>query len=227
MPNTPEILPMLSRGKHRNPKRGACFMELAGFLAGERWSDHPSCTHPLLAELARQVNDRTSDAGRPLLAPLIPSVIGLTSKDPRWDHEIALLTATTALPLVPPERRASLAVGLLTCERLLSSDGAPVRILRPSSEEALRAYPIAAAWARSFAARSGLGGPVDHPGLAMVSFAVQAIHDTRRPDVDDLLRSLLTEAVQLCRDLADAQVDVPVLEPDAWMQVCSPARVAV
>ena len=46
---TPELVPVLSRGKHRNARRGACFMEMASFLAGERWSDHPSCTHPLLA----------------------------------------------------------------------------------------------------------------------------------------------------------------------------------
>ena len=61
----PDLLPVLSRGRHRNATKGACFMELASFLAGERWSDHPSCTHPLLAELARSVNDYTTDAARP------------------------------------------------------------------------------------------------------------------------------------------------------------------
>ena len=50
----PDGMPVLSRGKHRSPRRGACFMELASVLAGERWSDHPACTHPLLAQLARQ-----------------------------------------------------------------------------------------------------------------------------------------------------------------------------
>ena len=87
-PELPELLPTLSRGKHRSPRKGACFMELAGFLAGERWSDHPACTHPLLARLARGVNDVTSDDARPRLAPLIPSVIGLTSTDPLWDHTV-------------------------------------------------------------------------------------------------------------------------------------------
>ena len=53
----PELVPVLSRGKHRSPRHGACFMELASYLAGERWSDHPACTHPLLAALARDVND--------------------------------------------------------------------------------------------------------------------------------------------------------------------------
>src|SRR5690606_37591664 len=82
--DTYDMLPMLGRGKHRNPKKGACFMELASYLAGERWSDHPRCTHPLLAMLARAVNDLTVDPERPRLAPLIPSVIGLTSDDPHW-----------------------------------------------------------------------------------------------------------------------------------------------
>jgi hypothetical protein len=76
----PALLPMLSRGKHRRPRTGACFMEFASLLAGERWSDHPACTHPLLAAVARHVNDYTSDAGRPRLADLIPSVIGLTGE---------------------------------------------------------------------------------------------------------------------------------------------------
>ena len=43
----PDLVPILSRGKHRNPRKGACFMEMASYLAGERWSDHPRCTHPL------------------------------------------------------------------------------------------------------------------------------------------------------------------------------------
>jgi hypothetical protein len=37
----PDLFPILSPGKHRNPRSGACFMELASLLAGERWSDHP------------------------------------------------------------------------------------------------------------------------------------------------------------------------------------------
>src|SRR5262245_32928804 len=58
----PDLVPALTRGKHRNPRKGACFMELASYLAGERWSDHPRRPHPLLRYLARLVNDPTSDA---------------------------------------------------------------------------------------------------------------------------------------------------------------------
>jgi len=105
----PELMPVLSRGKHRNPRRGACFMEMASFLAGERWSDHPACTHPLLADLARLVNDSVTDRLRPRLIPLIPSVIGLTSDDLRMDAAIALRSAQTALPIAAAPRQHVLA----------------------------------------------------------------------------------------------------------------------
>ena len=88
-----DVMPILSPGRHRSPRRGACFMEFASYLAGERWSDHPACTHGTLAHLARLVNDRTSDAGRARLAPLIPTVIGLTSDDPLLDVVLAVRAA--------------------------------------------------------------------------------------------------------------------------------------
>src|SRR3954463_10897896 len=81
-PRIPDLVPTLGAGKHRTPRKGACFMEMASYLAGERWSDQPRCTHPLLAELAREVNDHVADDNRQRLVPLVPSVIGMTSDDP-------------------------------------------------------------------------------------------------------------------------------------------------
>jgi hypothetical protein len=119
-PDLPDMLPVLSRGKHRNPRKGACFMELASYLAGERWSDHPACTHPLLAAIARLVNDHTSDKGRRRLAELIPSVIELTGDDPHIDALITLRCATIALPIARAERQRVLTVSILVCERVLA-----------------------------------------------------------------------------------------------------------
>ena len=116
----PDLVPQLSRGKHRHPRKGACFMELASYLAGERWSDHPACTHPLLAAMARLVNDHTADAGRDRLGRLVPSVIGLTSDDARVDVELTLRAATTALPVVAAERQRVLAVSVLAAERMMA-----------------------------------------------------------------------------------------------------------
>ena len=123
-------MPMLSAGKHRSPRSGACFMEFASLLAGERWSDHPVCTHPLLAAVAQHVNDLTSDTGRPSLATLIPSVIGVTGDDLHIDARIALGLATMALPVVSAERQRVMAVSVFTCERILAGlDGRPVGAL--------------------------------------------------------------------------------------------------
>src|SRR5215208_1046202 len=145
------VLPILSRGKHRSPRKGACFMEFASLLAGERWSDHPACTHRLLAAVARHVNDYTSDAGRARLVELIPSVIGLTGQDLHIDAAIALGSARLALPVVAADRQGVMAVAVLSCERVLAElDGRPVRALAEQSRSALAQVPQAARWAEHF-----------------------------------------------------------------------------
>ncbi|GAA2724250.1 hypothetical protein [Cellulomonas aerilata] len=226
MPSTaPDVLPLLARGKHRSPRRGACFMELASYLAGERWSDHPACTHPVLARLARGVNDATSDDARPRLARYIPSVIGLTSADPRWDHEIAVVAACAALPVAAEERQRVLAVGLLACERLLAvADGRDPADLRPAARAALADVPLAARWAERFTREHGLGGSTRDPAPAVVDFAVQALALSAAPDTDARLATVLEQAVAVCRTLAGAQGDpVPDLDGSPWARICPPA----
>ena len=197
----PELLPRLSRGKHRNPRKGACFMEFASYLAGERWSDHPACTHPLLAALARHVNDRTSDANRQRLAELIPSVIGLTSDDPHLDALIALRCATTALPVVCAERQRVMAVAILTCDRVLAElDGRPSSTLEARSRQALGHAPEAARWARGFISDMGPSRKAFRRQAApcTVRCAVDAIAQGRSPEPEGLLRDLLAETIREC-----------------------------
>lgn len=194
----PELLPILSRGKHRNPRKGACFMELASVLAGERWSDHPRCTHPLLAELARLVNDCTSDAHRSQLAELVPLVIGLTSEDVRVDARIALGCARVALPVVSAERQQIMAVCILAANRVLANlDGRPVDTLDEQSQWALQQTPHAAQWAGRFICAAGLSakGFRRHTAPIAVRCAVQGIAQACAPDPDQLLRKLLTDAI--------------------------------
>ena len=69
----PDQLPLLQRGRHRRPEDGACVMEYVSVLAGAPFTDHPRCTHPALATLARLVNDWIDDDGaRSELARLAP-----------------------------------------------------------------------------------------------------------------------------------------------------------
>ena len=224
--SSPDLLPVLSRGKHRNPRRGACFMELASFLAGERWSDHPSCTHPLLAEVARNVNDRTSDADRPRLAPLIPSVVGLTTDDVRADARIALHCALVALPVAPQARQRSLAVAVQACLRQAEARGdADAGGLRERAEQLLADVPDAARWAAVFAARAGLDEDTSrqrfrrHSGPGIVNLATRAISEAAVPSQDRLLRTVLEGSISLCRALRPSVPAVPVdpqRQREAW-----------
>ncbi|MEV0133666.1 hypothetical protein AB0H83_35040 [Dactylosporangium sp. NPDC050688] len=198
----PDAVPMLSRGKHRHPGKGACFMELASFLAGGRWSDHPVCTHPLLAEVARLVNDNTSDAGRQQLAGLVPSVIGLVSADLRVDARIALRLATATLPVVAAERQCAMAVSVLACDHMLAVlDGRSPDTLEKRSQEALAQAPRATRWAGKFTR----GVPAASAAAFRrrvaphaVRSAVEGVAATCTPHRDRLLRALLVDAIEEC-----------------------------
>ena len=196
--SAPDVMPVLSRGKHRNPRKGACFMELVSFVAGEPWSDHPACTHPLLGSLARLVNDHTSDAARPRLAPLIPSVIGLTTDDPQLDVRIALRAATTALPVAPAERQRVLAVGVLVANRVLDDRAADG--MRELSREALASAPHATQWAQRFANRSASSAVAfrRHGAPTVVRGAVEGIAEACISNVDEMLHDLLAAAIEDC-----------------------------
>jgi hypothetical protein len=220
----PALLPLLSRGKHRSPRKGACFMEFASLLAGERFSDHPACTHPLLAAVARHVNDHTSDAGRSQLADLIPSVVGLTGDDPHIDAGIALRSARMALPVVAAERQRVMAVSVLACERVLAAlDGRPVGTLQEQSRSVLAQVPHAAQWADQFTS----GAPASakrfrrQAAPIIVRHAVAGMAQACVPDPDAMLRDLLVQAIEECmawvgRDPArDA-----VLDTDLWVTAC-------
>lgn len=224
MSNVPDVVPVLSRGKHRNPRRGACFMELASYLAGERWSDHPSCTHPLLGEVARNVNDRTSDEARPKLAPLIPEVIGMTPDDPAVDARIALHCALTALPVSPFDRQKALAVAVLTCTRLLDGLGALPYALSVQAQRALEATPHAAVWAERFATRAGASASVSrfrrHAAHDIVKLAARGVEQGTDAERDDVLRAMLTGAIGVCRELQPVPRAVPV-DDVRWREACA------
>ena len=215
----PELIPQLSPGKHRSPRKGACFMELASYLAGERWSDHPACTHPLVATLARLVNDHTSDAGRARLVELVPSVIGLISDDPHVDVDIALRSATTALPIASAERQRVLAVGVLAAERVLADlDGRPADRLEEPSRWALAQVPDAARWAQSFTQEMRITpkGFRRHAAPHIVRHAVFGVAQACIPDPDTALHDLLAGAIGDCAAWARREPDpVPAAQGDA------------
>jgi len=222
-PSVPELMPVLSRGKHRNPRKGACFMELASYLAGEPWSDHPRCTHPLLAALARDVNDHVHDSSRVWLAPLVPEVIGLTGDEPRLDAWIAREVALTALPIVCAEKQNVTAVALLMCERELARLENRVYTLSPEVRQALAATPRARRWAENFVVHDrGASDFRRRSAPAIVHSAVTGIAMACIPDVDRVLVDLLTRVIHSCHDWLDHQ-SMGVTD-DEWRAACRITR---
>jgi len=197
----PEFLPVLSVGRHRSPKRGACFMEYASHLAGERWSDHPNCTHPAVASLARAVNDCTSDAGRSRLVPLIPSVIGLHDRDEKVRLIVGIRASAAALPVASESRQRAIAVGLAHCEMLLGTVEGPLAdSLRSAIRGAFAQAPSAQRWATAF---------LDSVGTAktkldswtvdkLVALAVIGIAEACITDSDDRLYRMLAAVIDDC-----------------------------
>ncbi len=218
----PDAMPVLSPGSHRSPRKGGCFMELASYLAGERWSDHPPCTHPLLAALARDVNDHVQNAARQRLAPLIPDVIGLNGDDPRVYARIALHAGRTALPIVSAERQGVMAVSVLRCERVLDEmEGRALEYVSPQTLAVLSEVPDATRWAQKFS-QMGWGGARSfsrRSAPAIVHSAVVGIANACVEDSDSVLVDLLQGTIAQCREWFGTE-DPAVVPAEQWQAMC-------
>ena len=195
----PDGVPVLSRGKHRSPRRGACFMEFASFLAGERWSDHPCCTHPLLAQLARQVNDLIDDEDRQQLVPLIPLVVGRLGDDRTG---LTLPVAVAAAPIldVPEATQRVLAAGLLSAHQVCVQAGPDLAATGREARAALDLVPAAVAWVERLGAPARIAPRTFSSRCAptMIRCAVDGIVASDTADRDARLRALLETAITAC-----------------------------
>lgn len=186
-------------------------MEFASYLAGERWSDHPSCTHPLLAQLARGVNDHISDGGRRVLVPLIPSVVGLNGDNAVVDMGIAVRSAAFALPVAAHDRQRALAAGILAAERLINGPEAEslpavdTTELFAHARLALASAPQAATWAEQFIVDIDLTPKTFRARSApnIIRMSVLGIAEACISDHDDRLHELLATVIDDCRGWLD------------------------
>jgi len=214
----PDLLPVLARGKHKSPRSGACFMEFASHLSGEAWSDHPACTHPVLASLARMVNDCTSDDARSRLMTLIPSVIGLRGDDQRVRLVVALRAATAGLPVVSADHQRALAVGILNCQRHLSRAHESTTIdVSGQVRDAFDRAPQTERWAREFMGSVGSWSRTrftDRTAESIIRISVQGIAEACIPDTDERLYNLLAAAIDDCTRVLGTPKGEPVQVPE-------------
>jgi hypothetical protein len=89
-PSLSEVPQALSLGTHLTPLDGACLMEVVSVAAGQRWTDAPGCTHPLLGQLARLVNDASSPDARHRLIDYVPALVSASSDDPAVHPRLAM-----------------------------------------------------------------------------------------------------------------------------------------
>lgn len=179
--SVPEHLPLLSRGAHANPDEGACLMEYVALLAGQPFSDRPRCTHPLLARIARRVNDISSEAARSELAPLAPQLVGTASGHPGVAPALVLCCAEAALRADP------------SAVRLRRHARRARRRLARVEQQGSRGR-----WVRMSATcyRHGWAEPDIEDALAVL---VDCSSGRQR---DELLRQLLVDATAACRRFA-------------------------
>lgn len=196
-------------------------MEYASYLAGERWSDHPSCTHPLLSRLARGVNDYISDEGRTRLVPLIPTVVGLNGDDPMIDVGIAVRSASIALPVAALDRQRALAVGIIAGERVMNRTRAGGAVSIDTEElfdhayRALSGAPEPARWAAEFIGDVDLRPKTFRRRSApnIVRLAVLGIAEACISDRDAMLYELLDTVTGDCIGWMGASTSRPRVMP--------------
>lgn len=138
----PTGVPVLSSGAHDRPEHGACFMEYASLLAGERFSDHPHCTHPVLAAACRAVNDHISDGGRQRLVRYVPDVVDTRTRDLRVSAALTLLCAEAAEPYSPGRFILARGTALQRLNQLTRSRWARYRIRCTERNDAVSATKV-------------------------------------------------------------------------------------
>jgi hypothetical protein len=208
---SPDIVPVLSRGRHRSPRQGACFMEFASFLAGERWSDRPECTDASLAHLARGVNDLVTDAARTRLTVHIPSVIGLVDPKNRMRLVVAVRAGAAALPIANETRQRTIAVGLQHLQMVMErTDAALALSLGRGIRSALALAPAADEWAYAFRQGAGLLASEDLDAITrrLTSVSLVGIAEACVSNSDDVLVGLLERAITECAQLVRTPVAV-------------------
>lgn len=174
----PDALPPveLSVGTHLTPDDGACLMEWVSALAGEPWSDAPASTHPVLAHLARLVNDSLSSDARPQLLPLAPRLVDCNSPDLTLPAELAELVTGYAARIKPGPSMVWMRATAHRHHQLAGRTPDPGQLSRAIVAIRMTAY------------RRG-------PALRAVEAAVRAISDTT--NADNQLLECLDRAISL------------------------------
>ncbi len=198
MARTPTAMPILAAGRHRSPRHGACLMEYTSLLAGERFSDAPRCTDPVLAAIARAVNDYSRDASRQRIAPFAGDLTTAEGAGEDVQRRLVRHCLLTALSRATGTRRHVLLVALLGLDRAAAGadDGWDASMLSVDSELALLHNDAGLAEAAAYVANVPVSvGEHARRALGVAAeVAVATIADSG-DDADDVLFQLLRQCL--------------------------------
>jgi hypothetical protein len=148
---------VLRSGTHASPSDGVSLMEAVSALAGEPWSNNPSCTSPVIAAYARSLSNWLPDDERQRLKAYIPRLVGTAQPD--LELQRAFACADAAVRVFAP--LAFAAAGLVEEAAKLGTlapvDGASARLAAASADSAELAARSAAgssAWSAAESMRS-------------------------------------------------------------------------
>jgi hypothetical protein len=145
-----------------------CVVDIAAWVAGEAWSDHPACVSPAIGAFCRSWNDALNDTDRQMLLPYAERIVG-TADGPEVEERRAWLAtdwlvrtftskwlrlakldehaaAIEALPALTSTELANAALPIIRAAR--DAAGAAARAARDAARDAA----WAAAWAAAGAA---------------------------------------------------------------------------
>jgi hypothetical protein len=198
MARTPSALPILAAGRHRSPRHGACLMEYTSVLAGERFTDSPHCTDPVLAAIARAVNDYTRDAARQRIAPFAGDLTTACGAGDDIQRRLVRHCLLTALPRACGSRRHVVLVALLGLDRAAAgaSAGWDRSMLSVDTELALLGRDAGLAEAASYVATLKVTvGEHQRRALGVAAEVAVATIAESGDDADDVLVDLLRHCV--------------------------------
>jgi hypothetical protein len=130
----------LSKGKHRSVEEGACVVELASMLGGERFSDEPSSVCPVIRDFLRAYNDRVDDKGRQALYGCAAAIVGSRSTPCVERERLRRCTeaadgvrwrrsAIATYPVFPRERHAAQRAGWALAKGIDADPGRAVALV--------------------------------------------------------------------------------------------------
>ncbi len=231
-PTTPETI--VIRGKTFIPDAGshqpdgkACVMELVSYMAGEKWSDHPKCTSPVIGAFARTFWDRTPKTWQGLLDRAERIAGSATTRE--VDRARGYLAADRAVRRFAPRwlRRAGLEEDAVALEALapVTDEASAKTAYNAGAEIRQRAYDrrdaalaklrraagaAGAAWAAWAAGAAGAAEAAGAAGAAEAAWAAGLkgkTYDEMRAWVRQKIKAALADEIEASIDDGFALLD--------------------